>query len=422
MMTAHPKLPLRWVNRDGKLLILSLGIRAFAQSAASVILALYLDKLGYSLVEIGAFLSAGVAGSAFFTFIVSLFAEKVGRRRLMVFFAALTAIAGLSMGFVNSFIPLLFIAFLGNVGAGGISPAAPLEQASLSETAPQNKRTDLFAIYRISGLVGTAMGALAAGLPTLLQTNFTLTEINSFKAIYIGFSILLLAAAFLYGLLSPAIEVTREQQRWTNPLKLPSRKLIFTLTALSSLDSFAGSLFMQSLASYWFYTKFGMTLGDLALVFFLSNILAAISLWVAAKLGNWIGLINTMVFTHIPSSLFLIGAIFAPSAGLAVGFWQIRAFFSMMDVPTRDSYTMSVVQPQERVAMAGINTVGRSVMGMVAPLVSTALWQTFSATVPVIGCAVFKITYDISLYFMFRNVKAPQEILKLKTTVSEKTS
>lgn len=400
---------LNWINRDGKLIIVALGIRSLAQSAAALILAVYLDKLGYSLVQIGAFLSAGVAGSAALTFIVSFVSERIGRRRLMVFFAALMGIAGLGMVFVNSFVLLLLIAFFGNVGAGGISPAAPLEQASLSDAAPPAKRTELFAIYRIAGLIGGTLGALSAGLPPLLRNIIPLNELGSLRSMYVGFSILLLAAAFLYALLSTAIEPTHTNQGWANPLKLPSRRLIFTLTGLFSLDSFAGSLFMQSLAAYWFYTRFGLSLRDLALVFSLSSALSAVSLWVAAKLGNLIGLINTMVFSHIPSSLLLIAAVFTPNAGLVVVFWQLRAFFSMMDVPTRDSYTMSVVQPHERVAMAGMNAVGRSVTGIAAPLASTALWQAISASVPIIGCAVLKITYDLSLYFMFRNIKAPHE-------------
>lgn len=411
-MTLHSRLPLQWMNRDGKLLICSMGIRSFAQGSASIILALYLDKLGYSLVEIGAFLSAGIAGSAIFTIIVSLISETVGRRRLMVFFALLMGAAGLGMVFFNNFISLMIIAFLGNVGATTLSPAAPLEQASLSDTAPAAKRTDLFAVYRISGLAGSTLGALAAGLPSVLQSNFSITEISSFKIMYIGFSIVLIVAAFLYSFLSPSIEITHTQKQWANPFKLPSHGLIFKLTGLFTLDSFAGYLFLQSLASYWFYTKFGLELKDLALVFALSNILAAVSLWLAAKLGNRIGLINTMVFTHIPSSLFLIAAAFTPYVGLVIVFWQFRAFFSMMDQPIRDSYTMSIVQPHERVAMAGINTVGRNISGIIAPLVATSLWTAFSAAVPIIGCAVLKITYDVSLYSMFRNVKAPQELKK----------
>ncbi len=410
------RLPLSWINRDGKLIILSWGLRSFTQGAASIILALYLDKLGYSLVEIGAFLSAGVAGAACLTFVVSLVAERMGRRRLMVFFGILISAASLGMVFFNNFILLMVVAFLGNVGTGGISPAAPLEQASLADAAPPPKRTDLYAIYRISGLAGATLGALAAGLPPLLQSGFSLSEVNSYKFMYVGFSAIFLVVSSLYGLLSPAIEVSGKQQRWSNPFKLPSRKLIFTLTGLFAVDSFAGYLFMQSLASYWFYTRFGLSLPDLALVFSLSQVLAAVSLWLAAKIGSRVGLINTMVFTHIPSSLFLIGALYAPSAGLAIVFWQLRAFLAQMDQPVRDSYTMSMVQPRERVAMVGINTVGRNITGTVAPLAATALWQAISAAVPIIGCAVLKISYDLSLFFMFRKVKAPQEMREGKAT------
>ena len=229
---------------------------------------------------------------------------------------------------------------------------------------------------------------------------------------FVVFAIFLLVATLLYGLLSSAVEVGGSERRWVNPLRLPSRRLIFTLSGLFSLDSFAGSLFMESLAAYWFYTRFGMELEALALVFFFSHLLAAISLWLAAKLANRIGLINTMVFTHIPASLFLIGATFAPTAWIAVTFWQLRAFLNSMDIPTRDSYTMSVVRTNERVAMAGINAVGRSASGTVAPSISTVLWQAFSATVPLVASALLKIAYDLSLYFMFRNVKPPQELNK----------
>jgi MFS family permease len=404
------RLPLSWINRDGKLIILSWGLRAFVQGSASVILALYLDKLGYTLVEIGAFLSAGVAGAACLNFVVSLVAERMGRRRLMVFFGILISAASLGMVFANNLILLIVVAFFGNVGTGGISPAASLEQASLADAAPPPKRTDLYAVYRISGLAGAALGALAAGLPALFQGGFSISEISSYKLMYVGFCAIFLVVSLLYGLLSPEIEVARTQQRWSNPFKLPSRRLIFTLTGLFAVDGFSTYLFIQSLAAYWFYTRFGLALKDLALVFSLSQVLAAISLWLAAKIGNKIGLINTMVFTHIPSSLFLIAALYAPSAGLAIVFWQLRAFLAQMDQPVRDSYTMSLVQPHERVVMAGINTVGRNVTGTVAPLASTALWQAISAAVPILGSAVLKISYDLSLFFMFRKVKAPQEV------------
>ncbi|MFC1991739.1 MFS transporter [Chloroflexota bacterium] len=404
---------LHWISRDGKLIIITRGVCTFARSSIAVLLAIYLAKLGLSMVQIGVFLSAGVAGSAFLSFLVSLISEKVGRRRLLVTFTLMTAVAGLAMVFVDDFLPLLFFSFIGGIASGGMGGAnQPLEQASLTDTATPDKRTDLFAVYRIVAVSGTALGALAAGLPSFSQNVFGLSEILAYKAMFVGFAFFLFVAALLYGLLSPSVEAGSSEQRWVNPFRLPSRRLIFTLSGLFSLDSFAGALFMESLAAYWFYSRFGMELETLALVFFVSHLLAAISLGLAAKLANRIGLINTMVFTHIPGSLFLIGATFAPTAWIAVIFWQMRAFLSRMDVPTRDSYTMSVVGPNERVAMAGINAVGRSASGTIAPSIATVLWQAFSSTVPLVGSAVLKITYDLSLYFMFRNVKPPQELNK----------
>jgi len=401
-------IPLQWVNRDGKLIISARALCTCARGSIAVLIALYLDKLGFSLIQIGAFLSAGVAGAAIFALMVTLISERVGRRRLILFYTLISAAAGLAFVFFHGFLPLMFFAFVGSIG-GAAGSTQPLEQAILPDTAPSEKRTDLFAVYRIIGLGGSAIGTLAAGLPPIYQKAFGVTEIESYRIMFIAFTGALLLASMLYRLLSPAVEIEGTKPEWINPLRLPSRRLIFTLTGLFSLDHFAGSLFMQSLAAYWFYSKFGLELESLALVFFSAQILAAAALWLAEKLANRIGLINTMVFTHIPASLFLIGAAFAPAAWVAILFWQLRAFLSMMDVPTRDSYTMSVVQPNERVAMAGIHIVGRSISGTIGPSIATALWQIFSATVPLLGCAVLKITYDLSLYFMFRNVKPLSE-------------
>ncbi|MFC1900878.1 MFS transporter [Chloroflexota bacterium] len=408
-MKPIPKLLLNWITRDGKLIIASRGISTFAKSSVAIFIALYLEKIGFSLIQIGAFLSVSIAGSAFLTFLVSLVSEKIGRKRLLILFTLISAASGVALIFIDSFLPIMFIAFIGGIHEQ-MGPAQPLEQAGLTDAATTEKRTDLFAIYRIVAVGGSAIGALAAGLPAIYQRSFGIGEIDAFRVMFAIFAFCLLVGALLYTLLSSSVEVSSDKQRWVNPFRLPSRRLIFTLTGLFSLDSFAGSLFPQSLAAYWFYTRFGIELEALAMVFFASHLLAAVSLWVAAKLSNRIGLINTMVFTHIPCSLFLIGAAFSPNVSIAIVFWQLRAFFSRMDVPTRDSYTMSMVQPDERVAMAGINTVGRSATGTIAPSIATALWQAFSATVPLVSHAILKIAYDLSLYFMFRNVKPPQEI------------
>ena len=405
---------LSWINRDARLITAARGTRTFSQSFVSVIIALYLAELGFKLWQIGAVLTVGVAGVSFFAFVVGLVSGKVGRRRLLVIFSLLAAASGVAMYFAETFIPLLVIAFLGSLatggGGGGESPAQPLEIAILPDTATPERRTDIFAIYSIVARTGTFLGALAAGLPAVLfQDALGLSVLSSFKVMFLGFAICQLAGAALYAFISPGVEAATTQQQWQNPLKLPSRGRIFTLTGLYSVDTFTTSMLIQGLMAYWFSTKFGLALESLALVFALSHLLTASSLWIAAKISNRIGLLNTMVFTHIPSSLFLLAAAFAPSAILAIVFWQCRAFLGQMDVPTKDSYTMAVINPEERVAMASLNMVSRSAAGAIGPTVTTAIWNITAAWTPLVGSAFLKIGYDISLYFMFRNVRPPEE-------------
>lgn len=405
--------PPSWLNRDAALLISARGLRSFVQSYMAVIIAFYFAELGYGLAQLGPFLSVGVAGVAFFAFLVGLIADKVGRRRLLIIFALVSSASGLALFFVDYLLGLMVIAFIGSVtsggGGGGESPTQPLVMASLPDTAPHEKRTELFAIYGIVARSGNAIGALAAGLPVFFQDTLGLDTLLSFKVMFVGFAAFQLAVTLLYSLLSPAVEGSTTRQQWVNPLRLPSRRRIFTLTGLFSVDTFTTSMVAQTLIAFWFSERFGLDLGSLPFIFFVSNVLTAISMWVAAKLGNRIGLINTMVFTHIPSSLFFIAAIFAPAAWVAVLFWQFKAFLSQMDIPTKESYTMSVVGPEERVAMASINMVSRSAAGALGPSVTAVLWNALSATVPLMASAIVKIGYDLSLYAMFRNVKPLEE-------------
>jgi MFS family permease len=404
---------MEWVQRDGKLIILARGLRTFVQGAVSVLLAIYLDGMGFTLVQIGALLSIGIAGSAVLTSVVSLVAERLGRRRLIVFFTTLMGSSLLALILSKSFIVLALFAFFGGLfggeGAGAGGPIQPLEQASLTETVSQRRRTDLFALYGIVATTGTALGALAAGAPVFLQNTFELEAGSAYRFVFGGFLVVLCFSALLYASLSARIEVSGGNRQWTNPLKLPSRRIIFTLTGLFSVDRFAGSLMVRSLVAYWFATRFGIQLGSIAVIFFFSSILTAVSLWLSAKIASRIGLIRTMVFTHIPASLVFITIPLVPAVWMAVALWQLRAFLGMMDVPVRDSYTMAVVKPEERVAMAGIHNVGRSASATIGPSVSTALWNAISASVPFIACGVIKIAYNVTLYFMFRHIKPPEE-------------
>ncbi len=413
-MTNTHTVPLSWINRDARLIIAARGVRTFAQSFVALIMAVYLPEIGFNAWQMGVFLGVGIAGVAFFAFIVGLVAGRVGRRRLLITFSILSCAAGIGLFFIDEFVILLAIAFAGALstggGGGGESPAQPLEIASLPDTASAEKRTDLFAIYSIVARTGTAVGALAAALPAFYQDAFGLNTILSLKVMFLGFSSFQLVGALLYGLVSPAIEGDISQQKWTNPLKLPSRRRIFTLTGLFGVDTFTTSMVMQTLIAYWFFEKFGLAVESLALIFFVSHILTAVSIWLSAKLANRFGLLNTMVFTHIPSSFLLLAAAFSPLAWMAVMFWQMRAFLSQMDVPARDSYTMAIVGPEERVAMASIQMISKSSGGAAGPFATGWLWTSVPVAAPFVISAALKITYDLSLYAMFRNVKPPEEI------------
>jgi MFS family permease len=400
-----------WISRDGKLIIAVRGIRTFAHSAASVLLAIYLDLQGFSLFEIGLFLTIGSSGAAFWALVAGLVGDTLGRRRLLTVMGFLMALMGVVL-ITSQNLPLLSAAaFLGSFSVMPVASGAmgPLEQASLPATAAPERRTDLFALYGIVGTVAVSLGALAAGLPSACQSAFGVDQMSSFQVVFGGYIPLGMIVALCYSRLSPHVEVTTDKARWVNPLRLPSRTRIVTLAGLFTVDSFGTGMMGQSLASYWFFTRFGIPAQELGLMFFASNVLTAISLWVAARLASRIGLVNTMVFTHIPSSLLLIAIPFLPDAWLAVLFWLVRAFFVQMDAPTSQSYTMAVVGPEERSAMAAATSVCRSAGIAAGPAAATVLWGAASASAPFVVGGVVKIIYDLALWVLFRQVKPPEE-------------
>jgi MFS family permease len=404
------KLSVGWIARDAWLIIGARSAHGFAQGFLAVVLAIYLAKIGFTLPQIGAYFSLGFAGSAILSFAASIISERVGRRLLLLVFTGLTTIAGASLIFTEQMLPLMIFAFLGSMtgSQGAVGPTQPMEQAGLAGVVDSRRRTDLFATYRIISNAATALGALAAGAPVILQ-RLDVGEIASFKLTFAVLIAFRLITAIFFIMLSARVESAAAERRWTNPLTLPSRRIIFTLTGLFSIDHFGGALVIQAFLALWIYTKFGLEVGSLGLVFFVSQLLSAVSLWASAKIANRIGLINTMVFTHIPSNLFLILAVFAPDIWMVIALLQLRAFFSQMDVAPRDSYIMSVVTPEERVAMAGIHIVGRSLAGTAAPSIATALWTTVAVSAPLIASGVIKIGYDLALFYMFRNVKPSEE-------------
>jgi MFS family permease len=401
---------LSWVDRDATLVIAARATRSFAQSAGAVLIAIYLGLQGFSLVQVGTFLTVGAVGAACAAVVTGVLGDAVGRRLSLVLLSGLMALAGITLVVSERFLILTIAAFLGNlsgfIGGGG---TGPLEQAVLAVSTTPRRRTEIFALGSIVGTIAGALGALASGVPSLLQRHGGLGELASFRPCFVAYAVLAVLTALLYSRLSRRVELPSGEARWTNPFTLPSRGRIFTLAGLFTVDSFGTGLIVQSLASYWFFTRFGLQPGHLGALFFASNVLTAVSLWVAARLAQRIGLLNTMVFTHIPSSLFLIAVPFVPDAWMAIALWLLRAFFAQMDAPTSQSYTMAVVAPAEQTAMASATTVTRSAGLAAGPSVGTALWTTLGPSAPFLVGGVVKIAYDLTLWRMFRQVKPPEE-------------
>ena len=409
-----------WITRDAGLIIAARAIHTYSQGLLAVLLGVYLAELGLAPFQVGLFFSLGFAGTAALSFLSTFVSERVGRRGLLVFYTGMTLVGGAVVAVVSDPLVLLMFAFVGsfNGAAGNVGPTQSLEQAAIAGVVTPARRTELFALYRVAASSAAALGALSAGLPVVLESFAGVSELASFRIVLWGLVGLRLAIGLLFALLSNQVEAERERREFVNPLQLPSRNRIFTLTALFSLDHLAGAIIVRGLLALWFSERFGMDLGALAVLFFATQVVGVGTLWMAGKVANRIGLINTMTLAHVPGAILLLGVAFSPWAWLAVALFMLRAVFDQIDVPARDSYIMSVVQPYERVAMGSIHIVGRSITGTIGPTLSTGVLQAIAFSAPLVGSALVKVTYTLSLYFMFRNVKAPQE---MRSAEREKT-
>lgn len=401
----------QWVDRDARLIISSRVLRSFAQASVAVVLAPYLNLLGFSLQEIGLFITLGLAGGALFSLLVVLFGESVGRRRLLTGFTVLTGVTGLALVFTDQYALLAFMAFIGafNVAGGGpAGPVQPVERAAITETVPAQRRTDLFSLYSFTTIYGRAAGTLAGGLPIVFQAAGA-SEIGSFKIMFGAYAALAIMAGGLLALLSPSVEAPARPNRWTNPFTLPSRRLIFIMSGLMSVDTFATRLVVQTLVALWLVDKFGLDVGSVALVFFATNLTSGPAIWLAARMSKRFGLLNTIVYSHVPAVVCVLAFPFAPDATSAIAIWITRAFFSLMDGAPRQSFMMAVVSSEERVAIGGVNQLGQSTFGLAAPSASTWLWSAVSSSAPFVASAVLKTFYLLGYYFAFKNEKPPEE-------------
>jgi MFS family permease len=382
--------------------------RGFGDGFAAIILPAYLLEIGFDPFQIGLVATAALLGSAATTLVVGFLAPRYHLRTLLLACAALMVVTGIAIPSFQHLVFIAAIAFIGtmNPTTGDIGVHVPLEQAALAHGVSDQDRTHVFARYSLIGALSIAAGALAAGAPDLL-VSVGMSRIGALRAMFYVYAALGLIGAWFYSRL-PRAEVKEETAPQATALG-PSRRTVYKLAALFSLDSFAGGFTVQSLMALWLFERFDLSLAAASAFFFWSNVLTAFSYPVAARLGKRFGLVNTMVFTHIPSSVCLILAAFSPNLTVVLTLLLVRSALSQMDVPTRTSYVMAVVTPAERTAAASVTAVPRSLASAISPAMSGALLSTSFAGLPLVVCGVLKIVYDLSLLFSFRHIKPPEE-------------
>jgi MFS family permease len=378
-----------------------------------VALGIYLFRAGFSSFMIGLVIGAGLVGSALATIAVSIAADRFGRRRSLLVLSALSGLGGVALATFSSAPVLLLLAFISMLNGTGTDRSASqaLDLAVIPGLISDTRRTWSLALYNVFLDSGGSLGALAAGLPIVLQHRLAYSPLGSYRIMFFGYSVLYLLVAAAYLFLSPATEIANPAPiKVTSGISPQARKTVARLTALFSLDAFGGGFLTDALVAYWFFRRFGVPEHELALVFFAVHILNALSHLGAAWLARRVGLLNTMVLTHLPSSLFLMAVPFAPSFKWAVALFLCREALVEMDVPTRQSYVAALVAPSERTFTSGVTNLARNVFWAVGSAVAGFLMQSLTFSAPLLVGGGAKVTYDVILYSSFRKLKPPEEI------------
>lgn len=399
-------------KRDVTLLFATRITRLFAYGFLSVVLALYLAQTGLSEGQIGALFTLTLIGDAALSLWMTTSADRLGRQHMLLLGAGLMVIAGAIFALTGNFIVLLAAAIIGVISPSGneIGPFLSIEQAALSQLLPHERRTHTFAWYNLAGSCATALGALAGGFLAQTLQDLGLSPLAAYRNVLLGYAAAGVALILLFLKLTPAIEAN-QASRVPHAFGLHrSRPIVMKLSALFAFDAFAGGFVIQSMLAYWFFIKFGVTESTLGGIFFGANILAGVSALLAARLAARFGLINTMVFTHIPSNVLLCLVPLMPNLPWAIGVLLVRFSISQMDVPTRQSYTMAVVAPDERSAAAGVTGIARSIGASLSPaLAGLLLANAAFISVPFLLAGGLKIVYDLLLYYSFKTLKPPEE-------------
>lgn len=399
---------LEWLERDAKFLLLARGLRSFAYGFLSVILAIYLSLIGFSGVVIGIVLTTSLAGSALITILSGMVVDRVGRRTMLKLFAILMLISGVVFILTTNFAVIILAAILGTLSPTGteVGPFLSIEQVIIPQTCEDERRTDAFAYYNLAGYFPAAFGALAGGLPFFLL-HIPTGELAVYRMMFVAYGLFGLATFIVYLFLSEKVELKKEH-RTDIKTKSESDARIARFALLFSLDAFAGGFIVQSIISYWFYVQFGLDMQTLSVIFFMTSMLTALSFLIAPKLAKRIGLLSTAVITHLISNVLLALVPFAPSLVLAVTLLFLRHTLSQMDVPTRQSYLVAVIEPEKRTIATSTTNTARNLAQSITPSISGAV-MTFSLAAPFVLSGTLKGIYDLMLYLTFRKIKPPEE-------------
>jgi MFS family permease len=397
----------RRVTSDARRVLLARACRGFADGLASVVLPAYLGLLGLTAGRIGAIATFTLVGSAVATIAVAFMGVRWSRRHVLLGASLVMAGTGLGFAIVDTFWLLAVVALIGtlNPSSGDVSVFLPTEQSLLPQTVPDRDRTALFARYALAGSLLAAVGSLAAGVPQRLADSDVLSELDAMRWVFVAYGAVGLVTLVVYRGLTPAVEPPRVSRRGLGS----SRQIVLRLSALFSLDAFAGGFTVQSMLALWLFLHFDLSIAVTGVVFFWTGLLTAASMLLSPVLASRVGLIRTMVFTHIPANVFLVSAALMPNATLAIVCLSLRSLLATMDVPARTSYVMAVVPPEHRAAAAAVTNVPRSLASSAGPVLAGAMLSRSTFGWPLIVAGSLKICYDLTLLRAFGSIRPPEE-------------
>jgi MFS family permease len=419
-MTFFSYFELNWLSTDGKLILLARAIRTFAYGFLSIVLAIYLKLSGFNDAFIGIILTSTLINSVIFTLLATIYADKIGRKKILMVYAGLMTISGIIFFVSNNYIILIISALVGTINVTGSETGSflSLEQAILPQTIKVlKKRNTMYGIYNMIGTFAMSAGVLLSGLPNVIQYYYHLNDVQSIQPLFLIYAILGFVVLLIYLNLSSKIEIEilhnkndKKNQKKATKLSPKSKEIITKLAGLFAIDSFAGGFVIQSIISLWFFTRFNTDLTTLSFIFSIAGVLTAFSFIISTKIADRFGLINTMVFTHLPSNILIILVAFSPSFLMAIILYLARMALSQMDVPTRQSYIVAVVNEDERTTAAGFTNISRNVTQAISPSIAGYILQSASfLAAPFLFGGLLKIVYDILIYANFRKIKPPEE-------------